>query len=88
MLRGACPVDLAVRRLEPAIELFAYNVAVGAGRWIVSEIGPTLGICEGIDANTNGNANNGTKQDALNRANLHLGFRSPTMALREAQSRS
>src|SRR5215471_5293792 len=38
----------AVRRLAPAIELFAHDVAVGAGRWIVSEVRPALGIREGI----------------------------------------
>src|SRR5262249_60453624 len=65
-----------VRRLEPGIELFAHNVAVGAGRRIVSEVGPTLGISEGIDANPDGNADNNAKQDALNPAKFHLGFQS------------
>src|SRR5215475_5037766 len=70
----------AMRRLAPAVELFAHNVAVGAGRRIVSEVGPTLGISEGIDANPDGNADNNTKQDALNRAKFHRGFRSPISA--------
>ena len=71
--------------LEPAVELLAHDVAVGAGRRIVSEVGPTLGIREGIDANPDGNAENDAKQDTLNRARCHRGFRSPTSALRAAQ---
>src|SRR4051812_18078805 len=71
----------AVRRLAPAVELFAHDVAVGAGRRIVSEVGPTLGISEGIDANPHGNAENHPEQDALNHARFHLCFWSPTVAL-------
>src|SRR5262245_27017072 len=77
----------AVRRLAPAIELFAHDVAVGAGRWIVSEVRPALGIREGIDANSNGNANNDAKQDALYRAKFHRCFRLTAFALRAAQRR-
>src|SRR5215813_2887696 len=69
-----------VRRLEPAVELFAHNMAVGAGRRIVSEVGPPLGIREGIDANPDGNTDNNAKQDALNCAKSHRGFRSPITA--------
>src|SRR5262245_31968567 len=65
----------AVRRLAPAVKLFAHDVAVGAGRRIVSEVGPALGIREGIDANPNGNAKNDAKQDALNVAKFHRCFR-------------
>src|SRR4029453_9692161 len=71
----------AVRRLAPAVELFAHDVAVGAGRRIVRKVGPPLGIREGIDTNPYGNTDHHPEQDALNRAQLHLGFRFPTMAL-------
>src|SRR4030095_13031673 len=71
----------AVRRLAPAVELFAHDVAVGAGRRIVRKVGPSLGIRESIDTNPHGNADHHPEQDALNRARLHLSFRSPTMAL-------
>src|SRR4029453_16524 len=74
-----------VGRLEPAVELLAHHMAVGAGRRIVSEVGPTLGIGEGIDANPDGNAENDAKQDALNRARFHRCFRSPTSVLRTEQ---
>src|SRR5215813_11853975 len=70
-----------VRRLAPAVELFAHDVAVGAGRRIVRKVGPPLGIREGIDTNPHGHADHHPEQDALNRAQLHLSFRFPTMAL-------
>src|SRR5215475_14659750 len=69
----------AVRRLEPAIELFAHDVAVGAGCRVVSEIGPTLGVGESINTDANGNTDNHSKQDAFDHARFHLCFRSPTM---------
>src|SRR5215471_5971468 len=71
----------AVRRLAPAVELFAHDVAVGAGRRIVSEVRPTLGIREGIDTNPHGNTDHHPEQDALKRAKLHFRFRFPIMAL-------
>src|SRR4029450_7055762 len=71
----------AVRRLAPAVELFAHDVAVDAGRRVVCKVGPPLGIREGIDTNPRGNADHHPEQDALNRAQLHLSFRFPTMAL-------
>src|SRR5262245_61384594 len=61
----------AVRRLAPAVELFAHDVAVGTGCRIVSKVGPTLGIRKGIDTNPDGNAENNAKQDALKRARFH-----------------
>src|SRR5262245_12549998 len=70
-----------VRGLEPAVELFAHDVAVGAGRRIVSEVRPTLGISEGINANPHGNTEHHPEQDAWNCAKLHLRFRFPIMAL-------
>src|SRR5262249_22829304 len=72
-----------VRRLEPAVELFAHDVAVGAGCRIVSEVGPTLGIREGIDANPDRNAEHDAKQNGWNPTRFHLSFRSPTLAPRE-----
>ena len=57
-----------VRRFEPAVELFVHDVAVGAGRRIVSEVGPTPGIREGIDANPDRNADHDANQDTLNYA--------------------
>jgi hypothetical protein len=62
----------AVRRLEPAVELLAHHMAVGAGRRVVSKIGPTLGIGESINTDANGNTNDHSKEDALNRVTLHL----------------
>ena len=47
-------------------------MAVGAGRRIIGEVGPTLGIGEGIDADANGDTDNHSKQDALDGVNLHL----------------
>src|SRR5215475_2007384 len=71
--------DRAVRRLEPAVEFLLHDMAVGAGRRIIDEIGPTLGIGESIDADADGNTDNHSKQDALDHAQFHLCFRSPTM---------
>ena len=67
----------AVRRLEPAVELLLHNVAVGAGRRIVSEIGPTLGIGKSVGANADGNADHDSEQNALDRARFHLCHRTP-----------
>src|SRR5215468_1750721 len=69
--------DPAVRRLEPAVEFLLHDVAVGAGRGIIREVGPTLGISEGINTNANGNTDNHSKQDALDHAWFHLCFRLP-----------
>src|SRR5262245_9502848 len=66
----------AVRRLDPAIELFAHDVAIGAGCRVVTEIGPTLGVGESINTDSNGNPDNHSKQDALNRTRFHLCFQS------------
>ena len=62
----------AMRRFEPAIELLAHDVAVGASRRVIREVGPTLGIGESINTDANGNTDNNSKQDALNGVNLHL----------------
>jgi hypothetical protein len=73
--RGVATVAVGhrpVRRFEPAVELFAHNVAVGASRRVIREVGPTLGIGESIDTDANGNTDNNSKQDALNGVNLHL----------------
>src|SRR5262249_2198233 len=70
--------DPPVRRLEPAVEFLLHDVAVGAGRGIIREVGPTLGISEGINTNANGNTDNHSKQDALDHAWFHLRLRSPT----------
>src|SRR5215471_13069665 len=80
--RGVAAVagrNRAVGRLEPAVELLLHDVAVGAGRRVVSEVGPTLGISEGINADADGNTDNHSKQDALDHARFHLCFRFPTM---------
>ena len=61
-----------MRRLEPAVELLAHDMTVSASRWIVSDIGPTFGIGKGVEADADGNADNGAKKDALNRVNRHL----------------
>ena len=63
-----CPV----RRLEPAVELFAHHMAIGAGRRVIGQIGPTPGVGESVCANADSDANNYPEQDALDRANLHL----------------
>src|SRR5262245_15345831 len=68
----------AMRRLEPAVKLLAHDVAVGAGCRVISEVGPTLGIGEGINTDANGNTDNHSQQDALDHAQFHLRFRSPT----------
>ena len=60
----------AVRRLEPAVELLLHNVAVGAGRRIVSQIGPTLGIGKSVGADADGDADYHAEQDALDGARL------------------
>ena len=62
----------AMGRFEPAVELLAHHMAVGAGRRVVSKIGPTLGIGESINTDANGNTNDHSKEDALNRVTLHL----------------
>jgi hypothetical protein len=64
--------DPAMRRLQPAVELFAHHMAVGAGRRVVSKIGPTLGIGESVYADADSDADNHAEQDALNGVNLHL----------------
>jgi hypothetical protein len=69
----------AMRRLEPAVELLLHDMAVGAGRRIVSKVGPALGVGEGIGANPDGNADKHPEQDALEHARFHLVFRSPTL---------
>src|SRR5215471_14532352 len=82
--RGVAAVagrNRAVGRLEPAVELLLHDVAVGAGRRVVSEVGPTLGISEGINADAEGNTDNHSKQDALDHARFHLCFRSPTRTI-------
>jgi hypothetical protein len=61
----------AVGRLEPAVELFAPDVSVGAGRRVIRQIGPAPGICESVYADTDSDADNRAKQDALNRVTLH-----------------
>ena len=66
----------AVRRLEPAVEFFAHDMTVGASRRIVSEIGPTFGVGEGVDTNADSYADKNAKQDASNYARVHLCFRS------------
>src|SRR5262245_11150791 len=71
--------DGAVRRLEPAVELLLHDMAVGAGRRVVSKVGPTLGVGEGINTDANGNADYHSKQDALDHARIHLCFRFPTI---------
>src|SRR5262245_18704394 len=80
--RGVAAVaggNRAMRRLEPAVEFLLHDMAVGAGRRIIDEIGPTLGIGEGINAEADGDTDNHSKQDALDHAQFHLCFRSPTM---------
>ena len=62
----------AMRRFEPAIELLAHDVAVGASRRVISKVGPTLGIGESIDTDAKGNTDNHSNQNALNSVNLHL----------------
>jgi hypothetical protein len=62
----------AVRRLEPAVELLAHDVAVRAGLRVIRQIGPAPGICESVYADTDSDADNHAKQDALNRVTLHL----------------
>src|ERR1043166_3940179 len=66
----------AVRRLEPTVEFFAHDMTVGASRRIVSKIGPTFGIGEGVDTNADSYADKNAKQDASNYARVHLCFRS------------
>ena len=63
----------AVRRLEPAVELFAHDVAVGASRRVIRQIGPTLGISKSIDADADSDADDHAEQDSLNGVMLHLG---------------
>src|SRR5215468_6273223 len=80
--RGVAAVagrNRAVRRLEPAVEFLLHDMAVGAGRRVVREVGPTLGIGESINADADGNTDNHSKQDALDHAWFHLLFRSPTI---------
>src|SRR5262249_14529727 len=80
--RGVAAVagrNRAVGRLQPAVELLLHDVAVGAGRRVVSEVGPTLGIGGSINADADGNTDNHSKQDALDHERFHLCFRSPTM---------
>src|SRR5262249_19200205 len=75
--RGVAAVaggNRAMRRLEPAVELLLHDMAVSAGRRIIREVGPPLGIGEGIDADANGNTDNHPKQDALDHARFHLCF--------------
>ena len=64
--------NCAMRRFDPAIKLLLHDMAVGAGRRIVSEVGPTLGIGKGVRADTDGDANHHPEQDALDHARSHL----------------
>src|SRR5687767_10416529 len=68
-----------MRRLEPAVELLAHHVAVGAGGCVVGQIGPPLCIGESIRADADGDSDDHPEQDALNRAKIHLCFRSLIM---------
>jgi len=68
-----------MRRLEPAVELLAHNVAVGAGCRIIGQVRPAFGIGECINANADSNADHHPKQDPLNRAKFHLCIRSSTI---------
>src|SRR5215831_16043833 len=75
--RGVAAVagrNRAMRRLEPAVELLLHDVAVGAGRRVVSEVGPTLGIGESINADADSNTDYHSQQDALDHARFHLCF--------------
>src|SRR5262249_50422862 len=71
----------AMRRLEPAVEFLLHDVAVGAGRRVVSEVGPTLGIGERTTADADSNTDYHSKQDALDHARFHLCFPSPTRTI-------
>jgi hypothetical protein len=62
----------AVGRLEPAVELFAHNVAVGAGRRVIRQIGPAPGVGESVYADADSDTDYHAEQDALDRVNLHL----------------
>src|SRR6266536_80359 len=64
--------NCAVGRLEPAVELFAHDVTVGAGLRVIRQIGPAAGVGECVYADADSDADNHAKQDALNRVTLHL----------------
>ena len=64
----------AVRRFEPAIELFTHDVAVGAGRGIIGKVGPTLGVGKGVQADADSNTKEDANQNAWNQIGFHLRF--------------
>ena len=57
--------DRAVRRLEPAVELFTHDVAVRARRGVVGHVGPAVGVGERVGANADGHADRDPEHDAL-----------------------
>ena len=69
----------AVRRLEPAVEFLLHDMAVGAGRRIIGEVGPTLGIGESVYADADGDADNHAEQDALDSVTPSSTFVRPTL---------
>jgi hypothetical protein len=44
----------AVRALHPSLILFLHDMTVGAGRWVISQVGSALCIAEGKDADADG----------------------------------
>ena len=64
--------DRPMARLDPRIVVFSHDVAVGAGRRVIAQIGPAFGIGESVCADADSDADNHAEQDALNGARVHL----------------
>src|SRR5262245_57004278 len=67
----------AVRRLEPAIELLAHDMTVGAGRRIISKVRPAFGVSKGVEADADSNTKKDANQNARDETGFHLRFSDP-----------
>ena len=58
--------DRPMARLDPRIQVFPHDMAVGAGRRVIGQIRPTLGIKKSVAADTKSEAENGAENDGGN----------------------
>lgn len=58
--------DRPMARLDPRIQVFPHDVAVGAGRRVIGQIRPTLGIKKSVAADTKAEPENDTENDGRN----------------------
>jgi hypothetical protein len=67
--------DRAMARLHPSIKLFSHDMTVGAGRRVIGQIRPALGIKESVAADTEPEPQNDSENDSCSlcrRYGFHL----------------